>query len=256
MLRNLSETMRDPNKATGGEVMPIEVPKNVDLADRYLFYLYRADERSDGSRWRTPERKTLLAFTKLADAKDEQVRDFAGEWGSLGVGKSYRRDDDQAGYMEEVGLWRRRSIEAKALLRIGAHLHDDRPAALGDWVDAIPSQSPLPEGLDEQRARLAERVSDWLAEGKVQPQLFWVGPAPRLRFSSPHLLGALAVRLMELVSRRETVVICMSCGRPYLPSRRPRADHRHYCPDCGAKAARRDAKREERRKTKLAQAES
>lgn len=254
-MRTPSDVMRDPNEGIGGEVMPIEVPKTVELSSGWLLYVYGTNELADNDQWRIPERKTLLAFTKLADAKDEQLRAFASEWGRLGVGTPERQGDDRGPFREAVDLWRHRAAEAKALLRIGAQLHDEKLAAQADWAAAFPDQHPLPEHLAEQRARLADRVSAWLDEGKVQPRFSWVGPAPRLQFSSPHLLGALAVLLMELVSRRETVVICMSCGRPYLPSRRPRADHRHYCPDCGAKAARRDAKREERRKAKLTQGE-
>ena len=66
------------------------------------------------------------------------------------------------------------------------------------------------------------------------------------------VFGALTVQFLS-VTTGAGFAICSSCGRAYAPKRRPSVGRRRYCPDCGRKAAVRDAKaadRARRRKRK------
>jgi hypothetical protein len=65
---------------------------------------------------------------------------------------------------------------------------------------------------------------------------------PSIRLGGWSLYGAIAVQLVFEVSRTDGMVICTSCGTPFLPAtRRPRRDQNTDCLDCGKKAAARDA---------------
>jgi hypothetical protein len=76
---------------------------------------------------------------------------------------------------------------------------------------------------------------------------------PHLSFGFPDdgaLFGTLAMQLLFVTSNSEGAVKCSSCGTPFLPRKRPRTGHRHFCdrPSCGRRAAVRYASRDFRRK--------
>jgi hypothetical protein len=61
------------------------------------------------------------------------------------------------------------------------------------------------------------------------------------------LFGALVFQLMAAVTGTGFAT-CSACGKPFVPRRRPRVDQRHYCRECGRRAAVRDAKLARRRR--------
>jgi hypothetical protein len=60
------------------------------------------------------------------------------------------------------------------------------------------------------------------------------------------LLAALACQLAFAIARGESLFLCSACSQPYTPTRRPAAGRRHYCPECGQRAASRDYARRKR----------
>jgi hypothetical protein len=95
----------------------------------------------------------------------------------------------------------------------------------------------------EIHERLLSMVLDkWVERGGVRPSVFLRDERRSIRLGGYGLLGALAVQLVFDVCRTDGLAVCSSCGTPYLPpKRRPRQDRNSYCPDCGLKAALRDA---------------
>ncbi len=98
-----------------------------------------------------------------------------------------------------------------------------------------------PTAVDAERANLAFAISSWLGMATVTPSLNWVGTRPDLRLDGGAVFGAIGIRLMLAVSRTDGFSMCMSCGNPYIPKRRPSNDRRNYCHRCGRRAAIRDA---------------
>jgi predicted RNA-binding Zn-ribbon protein involved in translation (DUF1610 family) len=100
----------------------------------------------------------------------------------------------------------------------------------------------LRSSLDVQRFVLGEVINYWLRMSSVEPRLRWLAGKPDVMLAGRGLFAALAVQLMFECSRTDGLAVCISCGTPFLPPvRRPRRDHNVYCPDCGVKAAQRDA---------------
>ena len=114
-------------------------------------------------------------------------------------------------------------------------------------------------------------VNGWLELGHVLPLFSWGGTGPALvtlgarvswfnresqaewlpnmpLLQGTSLFGALAVQLLMAVSRTGGLAICSGCGAPYVPKRRPNPRRRRYCPQCGLKAAWRDAQAAQRRR--------
>jgi DNA-directed RNA polymerase subunit RPC12/RpoP len=95
-------------------------------------------------------------------------------------------------------------------------------------------------------------LDDWLVIAPLQ-----VGCAvergrliPRLRpvNTLSALSAVLAAQTLFAASRSSGLTTCFNCGRLYLPSRRIEEGRRNYCPDCGRKAAVRDAQARFRKK--------
>jgi len=102
--------------------------------------------------------------------------------------------------------------------------------------------SGLETSIEFQRQMLEVVLNYWLKGASVQPRLTWSAEKPSVHLDGQGLFGAIAVQLLFECSRTGGLVVCTSCGTPYLPKgRRPRRDHNPYCSACGLKAAQRDA---------------
>jgi predicted RNA-binding Zn-ribbon protein involved in translation (DUF1610 family) len=110
--------------------------------------------------------------------------------------------------------------------------------------------------VENQHQSLWNAMDGWVLRGGVRPFFEWgPGTKPSIRLGGWSLYGAIAVQLLFDVSRTDGMVICTSCGTPFLPAtRRPRWDQNAYCLDCGKKAAARDAAARYRRSEKYQQA--
>ena len=103
-------------------------------------------------------------------------------------------------------------------------------------------RSRMDESMEFQRQLLGEVLNYWLELAGVLPRLDWSGTKPVVQLGGRGLIGAVAVQLLFDCSRTDGLVVCTSCGTPFLPGpRRPRRDRNIYCSDCGIKAATRDA---------------
>jgi hypothetical protein len=97
-------------------------------------------------------------------------------------------------------------------------------------------------GRLDRRAVVSIVVDRWLGLGDVRPR-FEFRDRPEIGFGGDGLFGALAFQLVQIVSRVEGTAICSSCGKVYIPFRRPSTGRSNYCDDCRKKAPSRDYKR-------------
>ena len=114
---------------------------------------------------------------------------------------------------------------------------------------------------DEKKWRKLDRIvlSRSLQQSLIQCSIEWLSLRSDLQIlfswnpdKNPSLnlggslFGALVLQLMLVISSVDSLVLCSSCGTPYLPSRKPNPNRKQYCSRCGKKVANRNAKRAER----------
>lgn len=245
-----------------------------DLYGRPLAYTTLPVPRkveTDGDRivWRGPfdEHESaddvLDRFLRLdaAATSAADVRDFASRFGVLRLCKdglpvshkpapwnsspSYlcheRKVGEWDGY-ESVEEWRTYARRIRAVLGIGARLHDGR---LGDPADWKTLREPLgtavpvlvkPSGLKNEREALARAVRGLLMLGDVRLGLIWPGASPVAELRGD-LFGLIASQTMAAVGRWRGLYICSRCGYPFwIPTEgkhpRPRYGQRRYCATC------------------------
>jgi hypothetical protein len=148
------------------------------------------------------------------------------------------------------------------MVKVAIRLHDDQPGLIADWrtidsawlavavqfsivsgvelpVDgmldewrALVLQSPIGRDVSFDRRVLTSLLNEWTLVGGVRQTLQWDHPMPDVTLWGDGLFGALAVQLQFAVSRTQGFAVCSVCGRPYVPTRRPRGDERRYCKRC------------------------
>ena len=147
---------------------------------------------------------------------------------------------------------------ARSILVSAVALHDGRLPAMDEWSRIVNAISPVDssydyaaqfeaEGVDEARFSLGELLNSWLRMSDVRPKFSW-DPDPGV-YLQARTFGELGIQLMRAVSQGHGLVTCSGCGVPYMrKGRKPQAGRRNYCPDCGQRAALRDAQRARRAK--------
>jgi hypothetical protein len=168
-------------------------------------------------------------------------------------------------YSEPIEHWRRYSRRAGALVRVAGHVRLGQTAAPTDWQILTGSDGP-----ENPFVRLGGAFNLWAWLSDLRPtvavhprtgtlQLCLVSHSanflPDLQGRLGHavgfrggLFGALATHLLLATTGGAGLAFCSNpdCRTLYRPSRIPAAGKLHFCKDCGAKAARRLAKRRER----------
>jgi hypothetical protein len=180
-----------------------------------------------------------------------------------------KRAEQGQEYAESVRTWLRFKDHLSCMLALAADWRDNRiPDAdvlrRATELDIVGSDQldRLTQGPTMTRRREIGRLLTWGA-CRLARQL---NLRPGLRFdpASTHvdlvfqdygevmpgagisLMGALSVQFFAAMSG-SGFAVCSACGSAFVPRRRPAADRRRYCAQCGRKAALRDAKAEYRR---------
>ncbi len=230
-------------------------------------------------RWVRGEGKMLSDFLSLARTKrGEKVLSFAQKWGVLGLaevvfkapsfpnelaigGKRFLVSDGLSSIRGE--LWINYIEIAKrvaALVNVAAELTSppqrigskENWATLGvDWDDLHGVSEPIKDA----EFLLYLEVNDWLELGRVGLRLGWDNRnkwRTSVSFGSDHtILGPLALQLLLVLSRSDSLYACSGCGLPYVRFRkRPKLGCNNYCEDCGIKQALRDADDRRRKKNR------
>lgn len=242
------------------EVQAWHPPKTVELVKGSLVFSGQAKDTV------RPTLKTFSDFLNLAKASDDEVLDYAKEWGPLNIIGWTNRPLSPG--REQCKVWRQRSAIAGAIIEISKNHHAERRGDPEHWLtlgreafvplDLIvegrylrkPKEADgflLPKGFSAmtERERIKTReqeglkiekwivehiVNEWLDEGGVRPVLTLSGKC-ELTLMVRGLLGALSVQLLELLGR-QLIAACSGCHKFYRPARAPRADQEHFCEEC------------------------
>jgi len=194
----------------------------------------------------------LEGFIRLRLASEEQIRDYAREWGFLGLCEHLKphthdrqfyglgRDclplgaHEGAGH-EPMSEWRRYARQAWAVLRIAACLRNGKQPQPEDW-DALdwPGDNQRPASLAEALSTVTSVIQLWNGWSDLRPAFRWTSEGPQVAFGAWHLFGGLTVQLMDTIvwAGARPYEECYHCREPYRPARKPRAGENHYCQDC------------------------
>ncbi len=176
------------------------------------------------------------------------------EWSSGVTGLAGECFPDKApSFRDPVELYLSFAARARAILRLAVQLHEANETHREDWRLALGAFLPEEYWHDEAdleafifsgKQSLADVVTEWMRVGGVSPYLQWLTDEPAFTFVGGNF-GVIGLQLMQAITRSYGIVICSSCGIPYMrKGRRPQAGRRNYCPDCGSKAWLRDAQRD------------
>jgi hypothetical protein len=218
---------------------------------------FPADEADD--------RGVLEKFARLHDAPPERMLAFATQYGPLHLcehslpachNPGWRRGNTTHGacrplQFEPVAFWHHYARQVQAVLTIAAKLYRGELGAEDHWRAIFESDSrkivPWWNRTPwSDRRMLAEVVGEWLALGAVHPTFRWTDQGPEVALEGWGVLGAVARQLTFTVLRSDGLAFCAGCGTPFSPKRRPAKNRRSWCPDCGKRAADRQAKRDQR----------
>jgi hypothetical protein len=223
---------------------PPDVPPSEDLLNEFIALSERSDER-------------ILAFARKCGPLGLCAHDIPGTHAHAQGGPSFRMKVGSCRASgERVTAWRAWAAFARSLISLAEELREGRcPRLYGDdWrtVESVTNPGEEYHAADgrvaAQKRRVGQLVNDyWLGLGLVKPTFEWWGQGePRLHLGSATLFSALAVQLtLAVAGTAAPAETCANpkCGRLYFPKRRPRAGERHWCQDCGKRAARTAAQR-------------
>lgn len=204
---------------------------------------------------------SLIAFARLGDAKDAEIRKYAARYGVLEamevISSSWdlKIEDDGSRWQlgraaaqlhndgEPIELWRLLAQRLKAVLRIAAAFKGN--TAMKRWLtrngfEAQPEDQLYadwellhwgafpPATVPTAQEMFAEEINWWLTVGGVRlrlgaPAAGWRDAiAPwRLETAYHGLIGGLAYRLLLTVIGEKRLFACDECGEPYIRTKRP-----------------------------------
>lgn len=237
----------------------------------------------------TPSAGLLEQFVRLVDAPADRILTFSRRFGMLGVKKPRdkpkpeewrvlnKRYGSDYGYSvletpsygrgmcggEPVKNWRFWAEKFSAALEIGVSLSHDKYGDArtwhtifeGEYLPPIKGSYVLPEGVTdrdvfkETRGEFYTQIESWLTLGDVSLRLDYEGKG--LMFATDTLFSGLVLQLASSLCGSGGFAICACCAKPYAPVRQPTPATRHYCKECGRRAAVRDAVRDFRARRRL-----
>jgi hypothetical protein len=232
------------------------IPPAVDVNGDRLVWI---NDPGPPVRYARSGKELLEHFVRLADAPAERIKAYARRWGVLNIcehglpashnpppvplpPKALLSWCRPLGWpanelWEPLEVWRRYSRQMRAFLNIAARLHEGDLGRLEDWrvLYYQVEDGPVPwwkRVTAADRRVVTLQLKEWLAIGRVELEPSWDEEPLALRLGVAGLFGALAVQLALAISRTDGLAVCSGCGISYIPSRRPKANRRRYCPEC------------------------
>lgn len=227
------------------------VPPNVELRKDRLYWDCPSD---DDWKWVGAKKGMLESFCTLADAPDCRILEFARRYGILDVQRKSipwttrrlfpmlgRVNVDESRGWQPLGLWRRLSGEAFALLKASSELIEGKCVGLDPCIGEIAGTLTEPLGFlhaEAMKLIVAHAVNVWLATADAQPVVIWGGSEkPSIRLGGGGVFSALAIQLALAIGRSKGFAVCYHCRNEYPPEqRRPKTGQRNFCPVCRAAA--------------------
>jgi len=215
----------------GGELVwsPVHDPGPIRTSARHV--LWEAEQAV--ARASAVDRSGMLdRFVRLTD--EQGVLDFAARYGplrlcehgypaphSIELGEEarllpltqYRSDRCPPALRERVTDWLAYSAWAEQMLVVAAEIDrsdDLRDGALRVW--------------------LGDHLGFWIQASELRPKVtFKTTEVPTLGFEGFGLFANLAMQMLMAVTHSSDIAHCDSCGRPYLPRRKPASGRPRYC---------------------------
>ena len=198
----------------------------------------------------------LDQFIKLADAEPKRFLEFARRWGQLGLCSEHGEVATHTGRClpsreESVEAWRAFSKRVRAILHVGAQLHQigngDKRAIPGtpeDWASIFPELPPRRlrnsyQDIDKAKVSLADAIhNDFVMLGSVHLEFTWNGERPMLSLDGWFAFGHIAMQLAFAVLK-SNLALCSGCGNPYERKKRdgstgraPKRGQNNWCANC------------------------
>lgn len=235
------------------------IPSKVHLDGDAL--CYGEFEASSARRVINPGIKLLTEFLSLANASAPEIERYAkrrgvlalcqhsaGDWPLVAGHERYLGLDNEPCRLlraEPLELWRRYAGLFGALRDRGTTLREGRRLRLSSR-------------REDKELDLFLGDCDWLVcyVGCLRPVLVVESCKFEVKFGGGSLVtglsAALVTQLLFTVAGAAEIGTCASCGRSFSLRRRPRAGENSYCPECGIRAAWRDAQRRRRKQAQTA----
>lgn len=269
------------NPVTGGlsstfRLSSWTVPEKIELLSGRICWDRSTPER----RYVSSSAHILDELVGLVSASDSQIFEYAKKYGVIAECETHglpyfhaltQIDEDvrdvcrlqgDARPFVEVERYRQIGRFCRAILNIASSLHDGSPGRSEDWglvapsINSVPSyiagswrpvQPTIAQRIIDEKEVLADLLDRWLRICGVRLCLDWNLSTPQLGIAVGGMLPSVMASLALAVARANGISFCDECKRPFLPKRQPSAGRRRYCedPEC-KKASRRDAKRDER----------
>jgi predicted RNA-binding Zn-ribbon protein involved in translation (DUF1610 family) len=231
-------------------------PPGIRLENEAICY----DDPDNKAVWvKNPGLKLVADFATLAAAPPEAILQFARRWGVLGLcqhraggspplvaaGVLHSRLSAEVcrlSYAESLESWRYYADFIGLLVNRAAALQKRHALSLRSTNAKNEVQSFV-------------RQCDWVARyfGCLRPILVVEDGRFEVKLGSHIATGlpaALASQLLFTLAGSAPLVTCASCGKLFPPRRRPPAGQRAYCPNCGIRAAWREAQSRRRERAK------
>jgi hypothetical protein len=227
---------------------PMPRPQKAALHNGFLKWRWY---EMNGER-KSPELQTVppslcFKFARLAQASDDQIRNFAERWGPLNF---------QSGRQESVAAWRRYGRLAQALLRFTAELRSGGRGDEEDWC-VICESTPMKDlergswSPELQMAIAAAAVNTWFAQARGHGILTMLDNDLQVRPYASNLFGVLITQVAHVIARSDQKAVCAGCRNPFRPTRPIVRGSRQYCDVCRKKGVpQRDASRDWRRRAR------
>jgi hypothetical protein len=131
-----------------------------------------------------------------------------------------------------------------------------------DWIDQQGRFSLLPPDLnaryqEDSTAFVLDTLIDrWLKLGNVRLRYSYQESVVRPALFGDGTFSAIALQLATYATKRLAgelipTATCSSCSKPYVPTRKPRADRDNFCQECGQHEPQRRASMRYREKRKF-----
>lgn len=270
------ERLQDPDTGSLGRRVPLgSRPVFVDVevkAGQLCYHPLGEMTRAKAD----DEEKILEDFLALRDAPDNEIEAYARRRGVLGLcahGVPVGHESLRTRLAWLVALkeqWRKPVYTPFDRLLLERHRHAPVgldapcfPVAPARWTTATVVSEPLElwriyaqlagrllkvaaEGT-HNRDTLAETLDHWLSLTPLRPCCALERGRLTLKFRSIHplsgLFSVLGFQTFLAASAARSLLVCSSCGRPYMPRSVPRTGKHTYCRRCGINAAWRAASR-------------
>jgi hypothetical protein len=208
---------------------------NVLPDTRSLVRTPRADDRVEHTRStlhspRPVDSHLWEAFLTLAEASDDEIRDFATKWGPL-------RHRETQPETEPLSDWRKYAKLAAAIFQCTIALKQGRAGSikdwklLGRWLNADLAFLRNENGLVGRMA-VAQALNLWFSRTKassliaIQKEKLIVAPAVN------SLFGIIGVQLAYQITGARQMLVCHHCHRSFTPAHKPPTGIRTFCPTC------------------------